>query len=81
MSCTVCQGTGYMTATHDGVERVVPCTHCLVGSARWWEEKQKAAALLDQAYDAGLLPIPAPQVMMVHPCVGEECQIAERRLR
>jgi hypothetical protein len=27
-----------------------------------------------------VLPIPAPQVMMVHPCVGEECAAAEERL-
>lgn len=28
-----------------------------------------------------VLPIPAPGVMMVHPCQGAECEAAERRLR
>ena len=41
--CRQCHGTGYMTVRDGSTDRVKPCNLCLVGSARYWEEKQKAA--------------------------------------
>ena len=52
--CIQCHGTGYMTVrdrsadpsvtqSDQGAGRIEPCTHCRVGSARWWERKQKQA--------------------------------------
>jgi hypothetical protein len=41
--CRQCHGTGYMTVRDGTTERIKPCNLCLVGSARYWEERQKAA--------------------------------------
>jgi hypothetical protein len=40
--CIQCHGSGYMTVRDKGQESIEPCTHCRVGSARWWERKQRA---------------------------------------
>lgn len=47
----------------------------------WMESEAEALEWGRRELVVLVLPIPAPSVMMPHPCVGEECQIAERRLR
>lgn len=46
----------------------------------WTEREEDALAWGRRELVVLVLPIPAPSVMMPHPCVGEECAAAEERL-